>query len=152
MKTKTWITMSGFFMIPIFLTCLVFATISAEYWLGTALNTTSIIAPFISGKLIGKVLGVLMLVNVFGVSVIMATFLEVSKKADKIDKLDEASQTFYKATQKYEAATLRLVQMQPLEEALDLDRKMNAENIKEFVNTGKLAEEITKYVNEKLKK
>jgi hypothetical protein len=81
-----------------------------------------IIATFVSGGLVSNILAGLMLVNVIGVSVIMATLLEIAKKAHQIDKLDEAARDLYMARRKYDAATEKLVQIQSLVEAEVLDK------------------------------
>jgi hypothetical protein len=120
MKIKPWIIWSGIFMMPMFIMCMLFTSITVEYFFGV--NSKGIIATFVSGGLVSNILAGLMLVNVIGVSVIMATLLEIAKKADHIDKLDEAARDLYMARRKYDAATLKLVQIQSLVEAEVLDK------------------------------
>jgi len=137
MKIKPWINWSVFFMMPMFIICMLFTSIAIEHFFNV--DSKGIIATFVSGGLVSNILTGLMLVNVIGVSVIMATLLEIAKKAHQIDKLDEAARDLYMARRKYDAATEKLVQIQSLVEAEVLDKD-------------KLTTEITGLINEKLKK
>jgi len=126
-RTKPWLTWSLIFMFPMFFMCLLFTGIAVEHFFGLGLHKSTFIDAFVRNDTVSLILGILMLLNVIGVPVVMSTLLEISRKANKIDILDDAIYDMYSAKRKYEIATEELAS-------------------KEKVNDAEILEAVKKYV------
>ena len=134
MKLKKWIIASIIFLMLIFIVTLLLGSTAINHLL--APQTESLIK-LLSTHFFDTTLAIILVVNIFGIAVVLATFFGISRLADKLDDLDNAIDEAFRAKRMYENATIQLVRLQSnlsVDEAKILDKDIINDNTHNELN------------------
>lgn len=106
MKTKIFLKLSIFAIIPMFFSTLMVAMIGIEWWLN---GTGHFAQLFLTGKFNQPFVVILFSSGVVSMAIVFTALLGLMRYTNKLDKLDEAEIQAWEAKRKYEAATRKLV-------------------------------------------
>lgn len=100
MKNKTFIILGGFAAIPMFLATMVNMVIATAYWLGNPSESMK----FYMGQCNNKFVSLMDFLGLIGMAFVLTAVLIFVRYADKIDRLDDATQDYIDAKKEMEKA------------------------------------------------
>jgi hypothetical protein len=101
MKSKTWFTLSAISTFWMFLTTLSYASISSVLLFGTS-EGKEMIRKLVMNELNTNFLMIMSTGCIIATSIVCSFIVSLSKQSDKLDRLDEETEKYYKARRRLE--------------------------------------------------
>jgi flagellar basal body-associated protein FliL len=101
MKSKTWFTLSAISTFWMFLTTLLYASIASVLLFGTS-EGKEMIRKFVMDELNTHFIMIMSTGCIIAISIVSSFILLLSKQSDKLDRLDEETEKYYKARRRLE--------------------------------------------------